>query len=101
MTAIGELIIYFIYFVLGVGCLMFLVLTITSKKSKKVWMLIPSLLFGYLLFSFKSLQDDSYKKNQLNQVGVYYLTNYHGCNSCYIELKENMTYIVINNGKII
>ena len=29
------------------------------------------------------------------------MTTYRNCDSCYLELKENMTCIVVNKGKII
>jgi hypothetical protein len=52
-----------------------------------------------MFFIFKSCQDNNYKNNQLDQVGIYYLTNYPNCDSCYIELNENMTYKIINKGQ--
>jgi hypothetical protein len=100
MSALGELIIYVIYFILGLLSVVFLILTIKSKNSIKPWTLIACILFGFLLYCFKSFQNDKYRKNQLSVVGVYYLTNYPDCDSCYIEIKENMTYIVVNKGKI-
>ncbi len=101
MFALGEVIIYFIYFILGLPCIIFLILTITSKKSSKEWNFLSSLMFGSLFFYFKSCQDESYKRDQLSVVGVYYLDNYPNCDSCYLELKENMKYIIVNKGEII
>lgn len=101
MSALGELFIYVIYFVLGAAGIIFLVLTFTAKKSMKLWTLIGSLFFGYLFFHFKSYQDYIYKQNQLSVVGTYYLTSYPNCDSCYLELKENMIYIVVDKGKIL
>ena len=101
MSAIGEIIIYIIYIVLGLPCVILLIVTITADKSIKLWTLIASLLFGLLLFSFKSCQDNHYKKNQLSVVGIYYLTNYPKCDSCLLELKEDMTFTIEKNGKVI
>jgi len=101
MSALGELIIYVVYFMLGLHCIIFIVLTITSKKSTKPWTLLASLMFVFLFFNFKSCQDNNYKRNQLSVVGVYYLTNYPNCDSCYLELKENMSYVIVNEGKVI
>jgi hypothetical protein len=101
MSALGELLIYFIYFVLGLGSLLFLALAFISKRTTKIWASLAALFFGSLFFSFRSWQNDNYKKNQLSQVGKYYLTDYPNCNSCIIELKENLTYEVTNSGKII
>ena len=101
MSALGELFIYVIYFVLGLACIIFLLLTFTSKKSIKPWTLIASILFCFLFFTFKSCQKENYKQNQLSVVGTYYLTSYPNCDSCYLELRENMTYIVVDKGKII
>ncbi|MES2662385.1 MAG: hypothetical protein V4629_03685 [Pseudomonadota bacterium] len=101
MSALGELLIYFIYFVLGLGTLLFLALTFTAKRTIRVWAGLGTLFLGFLLFSFKSCQSDNYKENQLSQVGLYYLTDYPNCDSCIIELKENQTYEVTKHGQII
>ncbi|HKC67609.1 MAG TPA: hypothetical protein VKG26_05225 [Bacteroidia bacterium] len=102
MSAIGELIIYFIYFILGLTCLIFFISTLLlSKKRAKIWTGLATLVFGFLLFSFKSCQSSHYKKNQLEHVGLYYLTSYPNCDSCIIELKENQTYQVSKRGQII
>lgn len=101
MAALGELLIYIIYFTLGLLCLFLLFLTIRSKKTIKIWTFIGSLFFGILFFNFKSCQDNNYKKNQLSVVGTYYLTNYPNCASCIIQLNEDMTYYVVSNGNII
>ena len=49
MSAFGELIIDVVYFILGLLCLVFLVLTITSRKSIKPWTLIVGILFGFFI----------------------------------------------------
>lgn len=101
MSALGEVLIYVIYFILGLSCIAFLLLTFSSKKYKKIWTIIASVIFGYLFFYFKSCQQQNYKQNQLSVVGTYYLTNYPDCNSCYLELKEDKTYVIVNKGKIV
>ena len=101
MSAFGELFIYLIYVLLGLTGVVFFLWTYTSKKVRKPWTLLGGLFFTFLLFYFKSCQNENYKRNQLSQVGKYYLTDYPNCKSCYIELKENMTYNVIDDGKII
>jgi len=100
MAAIGELIIYFIYFILGLSFVTFLILSLTSKKTKKPFMII-SIFFGLLMIIFKSCQYKGYINDQKEQVGIYYLTKYPNCNSCYIELKEDMTYVIEKSGGII
>lgn len=101
MAAISELLIYFIYFILGLTSIVFFVLTFTTKKQNKIWTGVAGLFFTFLLFNFKSYESDNYKKNQLSQVGFYYLTNYPNCDSCVLELKENQMYQVTKRGQII
>ena len=101
MSALGELFIYIIYIGLGLASLLFLILTFTSKKRDKIWAAFATLFFGFLLIGFKSCQSNNYKNNQLNQVGLYYLTDYPNCDSCVIELKENQTYEVRTYGEIV
>jgi hypothetical protein len=101
MSALGELFIYVIYAVLAMACIISLLLSFTSKKQTKPWAFIASLLFAFLFFGFRSCQKSNYKENQLSVVGTYYLTSYPSCDSCYLELKEDMTYLVMNKGKIV
>lgn len=101
MSAFVELLIYFIYFILGFGTLLFLAWAFTTKRKTKIWAILAALFFGILFFSFKSCQDGYYKKNQISKVGQYNLTDYPNCTSCIIELKENQTFEVTNSGKII
>ena len=101
MTAFGELIVYFIYFFLGAGTIVFLVLTFKTRKSFKPWALMGVILFCLLLFRYNSYLKDSYKKKQLDQVGTYYLTNYPNCDSCILVLKEDMTYEIKSKSKTV
>ncbi len=102
MWAIGELITLIIYFFLGLSTVVFLLLAVTLKKRQtRLLALGPGLFFGFLLLCFKFYQDRNYKKSQLNQVGIYYLTDYPDCDSCYIELNENMTYKIVNKSQAI
>ncbi len=98
MSAIGELLIYIIYIILGFLFLVFLILGLLSKTTKRTFFNI-CIFFGFVLIVFKSCQYNSYLNNQNNQVGIYYLTNYPNCDSCYLELKENMTYIIVKDGE--
>ncbi|MFP5041997.1 hypothetical protein [Parasediminibacterium sp. JCM 36343] len=101
MSAIGEGLVYFIYFILGFGCIIYLLLALTSNKKTKLWAFPLILFFGYLFFLYKSYLLESYNQMQFNDVGIYYLTNYPNCPSCYLELKENMTYTVMDSCKIV
>lgn len=98
MSAIGELLVYIIYVVLALFFLIFLILGLSSKTTKKAFFII-SIFFGLLLVAFKSCQYISYLNDQNNQIGIYYLTSYQNCNSCYLELKEDMTYVIFEDGK--
>src|SRR4051812_18554249 len=82
MAALGELIVLFIFLLLGLAAIVFLILTFTAKKSSKPWTLLGSIFFCVLLFSYKSCLNEAYKKSQLDQVGIYYLTKYPNCDSC-------------------
>jgi hypothetical protein len=101
MSAFGALLIYAVYFVLGIFCLVFLVLTFTGGRKTRVVTGTATIFFGLSLFIFKSCQSHKYEENQLSKVGLYYLTQYPGCASCVMELKEHQIYEVTSNGKII
>lgn len=73
----------------------------TAKKSYKPWTLFCSILCCFLFFSYKSCFDKAYQQSQLNHVGFYYLIQYPNCDSCILELKEDMTYEIRNKGRII
>ena len=101
LSALSELFVYIPYLILVLACVSFFRLTIKAKGQIKIWAGMAVLLFIFLFFNYKSCVGDSYKKNQLTQVGLYYLTTYPNCDSCILELKENQTYQVINKGQII
>jgi hypothetical protein len=102
MWALGEFITYMIYFLLGLSCAVFLIFAVTVKKRQsKLYASGLGIFFGFLLLSFKFYQDRNYKDSQLTQVGIYYLTNYPDCDSCYIELNENMTYQILNKSQTV
>jgi hypothetical protein len=101
LSALSELFVYIPYFVLGLACVIFFRLTIKAKRQKKIGAGIAGLFCIFLLFNYKSCVADSYKKNQLTRVGLYYLTNYPDCDSCVLELKENQTYQITKRGQII
>ena len=102
MAALGAFIILFIFLLLGLASVVFLILILTAKKSFKPWTLLGSIFFcAFLLFSYKSCLNEAHRKSQLNQVGIYYLTKYHNCDSCILELKEDLTYQVRSKDKIV
>ena len=101
MSALSELIPYGIYIFLALFCLGFLILTFTSPKPTRPWTFIGSACFAFLFFKFKSCEKEQYRQNQLDHVGIYWLTEYPNCNSCYLELKEDMTYVIVNKAKIV
>ena len=101
MAAIGELLVYVVFLFLAVGALHFFVLASKTKKVKKLLALLAGAFFCYLLYAYSSYLSESHKNEQLRQVGIYYLTNYPDCENCILELKEDMTYEVRNNGNVI
>ena len=101
MSAIGALIIFMIFFILGLICIVYFIKALGADSSRKKRYLITSSIV-FLLFTFlKSGKDRSYLQAQMGEVGIYYLTDYPNCDSCYIDLKENMTYNIINQGKVV
>jgi len=101
MWALGELFVYIIYFLLGLACIAFLTVAITTKRRHKLRNGITGILCGFLLIGFNTCRSKNYAANQLTQVWLYYLSTYPHCDSCILELKENQTYVVTNRGKII
>lgn len=101
MPALGELFIYLIYVFLVLGAVGFIYLTFYLKKSRKPWTILGCILCCFLFFNYRSCLKDAYKRSQLTQVGIYYLTEYPNCDNCKLELKEDMTYEVRSNGKVI
>jgi hypothetical protein len=101
MSALSELIVPAIFVLLALFALGFLYLTFKVKRSRKPWTLLAAILSICLIFSFRSFRAEAYRYSQLDQIGVYYLTNYPGCEDCILELKEDMTYDVRNKGKIL
>ena len=101
MAGLGELIILLIQWGLGLLAFVFLFLVFKVKPKEKVWMLAGSLFSYFLFFSFRSHLNDLYLDNQRDQVGIYYLTNYPDCDNCILELKEDHTYEVRDDYKIL
>lgn len=101
MAAVGSLFLYVFYFVLGASGLILLILTFASKRRVKPWTLAGGL--GFLAFLGYLLYEDriGYKERQLQQVGTYYLTSYPSCDSCVLELKDDMTYEIRSKGNVI
>ena len=101
MSALRELFVYAILILLGLIALFFLIQTFKVKPRFRPIMLISSFVFCYLCFSYKSCLTDSYANSQKRQVGLYFLTNYPNCDNCILELKEDLTYTVKQNEKIL
>lgn len=101
MAAIGELLVYVLFLFLALGALYFFLLASKTKKLKRLMALLAGGFFCYLLYAYSSYLSESYKKAQIDKVGIYYLTNYPDCENCILELKEDMTYEVRNNGNVI
>jgi len=102
MSAFGELIIVAIYFVLGlsaIGCL--LKTFIIKAKLPKFLCLLGFVVCTSLLFLFWTNNKRNHRIAELENVGVYYLTNYTNCDSCKLTLKEDNSYEVTNGTKVI
>lgn len=97
MSALGELLTYIIYISLILSALTFLILIWYKRTFIRI--LLFSLSFVLLLIIWFT-QHNNYNQLQADQAGIYYLTDFPNCKSCYIELKEDMTYEVINDNKI-
>ncbi len=102
MSAIGELIVFLIYFILSIPILIFLIGLIKSKgkqitKKRLIWLIISTILlilYGYAQYS-------SHRKAELDYVGIYQLTEYPDCDSCILELMSDNYYIVREKQNII
>jgi len=102
MSALPELFVFILYLMLGTAAVVLLFrVFITKQRSIKIRSLIISSACVLLLVYFKSCDAANYKHNQLSVVGVYYLTNYPGCDTCSVELMENMRYQLKDHDNII
>jgi hypothetical protein len=101
MNGVGELLIFIINLFLGLTSLMLFVQAFTKYKTIKPRILSYSAIFFILFCMLKSCRDKGYHNAQLEQVGIYYLTNYPNCDSCYVELKEDMTYDLVRKDTVI
>ncbi len=101
MNGLGELILYFIYFVLAASAVLFLILTFIVKRKGKIITVIFLLLSVLLFFQFNSCNNENYKIVQKREVGIYHLTKYPNCTNCFVRLNEDMTYNVLKNDTII
>ena len=101
MAALGELAVYIIYLLLAIGGLVFLFFTFRVKRSIKPFTLLGFGLFVFLIAKYSSHNKEVYRDWQLQHVGIYYLTDHPDCDSCVLELKEDMTYEVRSGNKVI
>ena len=101
MSAIGELIVWCIFILLGLGSIVLFIFTFTIKRSLKPWTFLGSIFLCFLFFSYRASINYAYRQKQLDQVGIYYLTAYPSCTDCILELKEDLTYEIRREDKII
>lgn len=94
LSALSELIVPLVYFCLILLALLFLGLVFVIKKPYKFLPLLAHILFLVLIYRFYNWDEQSAKNAQLQQVGIYHLTAYPGCDSCIIELKEDKIFEV-------
>lgn len=101
MAALGELVIFLVLLLPGLGAIGLLFWATRAKKSLKPLVLSGSILCCVLFFGLKSYLNNGHKKEQSSRAGIYYLTNYPGCESCILELKEDLTYEVTRKGIVV
>lgn len=101
MNGLGELVFLILPYFLLINALGFFIGTFIVKKKIKILTMLFCVGFIFLFFKFKSFEKDSYIIDQQRQVGVYYLTQYPNCNNCFVTLKENMTYEIIKDKKVV
>ncbi|CAN5546654.1 hypothetical protein BH11BAC3_BH11BAC3_22330 [soil metagenome] len=100
MWALGELFYGFIYVLLALGFLIFLSASVFVKR-RKIMYFVWSVVFASLFYIYHTNNKNTYKISQLQYVGSYDLTNYPNCDSCILIFKEDNTYNVTKNSKII
>ena len=97
MSAISELIMYFIYAVLLIASISFLVLAWLSSSNKlKVFYSIIGLISIALFVTILLSNNHQFRKSELEYVGTYDLDKYPNCKNCTLELKEDNTFVVLN-----
>ena len=101
MNGLSELVEFILPYILISFGLLFFIFTFIVKKKIKLLTIFLCAICAFLFFQLKSCEKENYKKNQLEQVGIYYLTQYQNCDNCYAILKENMTYNIVKNRKIV
>jgi hypothetical protein len=101
MNGVGELLIFIIYLFLGLTSVVLFVQAFYEYKSVKPRFWAYSAFFFFLFCWFKTCRNKRYHEAQIEQVGIYFLTNYPNCDSCYVELKEDMTYNLVKKGTVI
>jgi len=99
MFALSEALPFLVYLTLGAFCFLFLIAVFLVKRWYKIIAIACLVLCSYFLIRFKLYNDESERKSQLDHVGIYYLSKYPNCDSCYIQLNENMKYKVFKRGQ--
>lgn len=90
-----------VYLVLAVPCVAFLLMAFFSGRRWRPWAVLGIILFGGLLLWFRWSQYENYRANQLSVVGVYFLTSYPNCEACVLELREDKSYTVVDNRRVV
>jgi hypothetical protein len=101
MNGVGYLLIGLIFFFVGLKSIIPFIRALNAESSKKPKLLLKSAIWFLVLCWLKLGKDKSYQRDQMHEIGIYYLTNYPDCDSCYVELKEDMTYNLVKNDTII
>ena len=102
MWAIGALLVYVIYFILALlGFSFWANAYMSTERTSKILSSIAGLIFVGLIVWLKICQFQDRRQENLEAVGIYYLTNYPDCNSCSIELKEDLTYAVLKTNAVL
>jgi len=98
MAALGELIVFLIYaFIISLT----VILLFVSIFKKSLILFILSMLSGIFLTYFTVNQWKNKRKDELENVGTYNLTNYPNCKSCRIILLDNNCFKVMSENKVV
>ena len=102
MGSLGILILYFFYGIIVLIGLFFLKLAFASnfKLLRIVYSSLAFCSFSFLVFCIY-LQWQKHRKEELQYVGIYYLTEYPNCPACVAVLKKNNTYKVLDGEDVI
>jgi hypothetical protein len=93
---LGKLFIAVIYIILSLPILLLLFILIHRiiSKRKTAKLLIWTVLSSIPLIVFSYAQYEKHRKEDLSQVGTYFLNEYPNCSDCKLILSEDNTYVV-------